>query len=605
MVGHETAGRGPAGRESRPRPNALQRRVQLETPEHVRLGYDLADLGSRFVAMMVDLLAIGLCLASTFLVGFLSLRVTGFSFAGSAAAAVFLIVWFALQWGYFLLFEAFWAGQTPGKRLLGLRVLHSGGQPLSFRGSVVRNLIRVLDVQPLFVGMVGGACMMMSRRTQRLGDLVADSIVVRDRGAAAVPWPDIPEAASRGRPILSDEQFALLSGFCERRDSLTPDTVGRLERSVMAALRPALEGHPQLGRVSDGALLAILRDEEEARRGGVLEGWQIQAAALVRKRRKAWITFRELVTLAQKRGLAVLPEAKLRAFGQLYRAMTADLARARTYRAPAALVYWLEKWTGAGHNVLYRAERRSSRSFRGWMSSGLPRTVRAHGRTTLLAALLLFAPMAMTYSVVRSDPAFARSILPAGMMTRAETTAPDEINAEYINMPGSVTPLFSADIMTNNLRVAFLVFAGGLLAGAGTAAVLVLNGVSIGAVFGVYANQEVLGVILAFVMPHGVMELTAICLAGAAGLHLGSALLIPGRMSRRAALAVRGREALSVLAGAVLLLVVAAIVEGFYSPSSLPAVAKFLFGGASAVVLVLYFGGAGRGSNTPTTAPAP
>ena len=144
-----------------------------------------------------------------------------------------------------------------------------------------------------------------------------------------------------------------------------------------------------------------------------------------------------------------------------------------------------------------------------------------------------------------------------------------------------------------------MAFAGGVLAGAGTVMLLVFNGVYLGSVLGMYANERLLGVILAFVFPHGFMELTAICLAGGAGLWLGSAILMPGRRTRRAALQERGREALSLLAGVVGLLVVAGIVEGFYSPAGLPAVAKFTFGSVTAVLLALYFAAAGRREGEP------
>ena len=149
------------------------------------------------------------------------------------------------------------------------------------------------------------------------------------------------------------------------------------------------------------------------------------------------------------------------------------------------------------------------------------------------------------------------------------------------------------------MQVALLAFAGGVLAGSLTVLLLVFNGVHLGTVLGLYANEGLLGVILAFVFPHGFMELTAICLAGGAGLWLGSAVLAPGRRTRRAALQARGREALSLLAGVVGLLVIAGIVEGFYSPSGLPAAAKFAFGGATALLLAVYFTAAGRAKTNP------
>ena len=149
-------------------------------------------------------------------------------------------------------------------------------------------------------------------------------------------------------------------------------------------------------------------------------------------------------------------------------------------------------------------------------------------------------------------------------------------------------------------RRAFLrAFAGGLLAGLGTLQVLLFNGIYIGAAFGVYANQGLLPVMMAFVFPHGFIELAAICIGGGAGFGLGSAVLMPGRRTRRAALVERARSFFSLLAGAVLMLVVAGLIEGFYSPAALPDAAKFAFGIATAIAMVLYFGFAGRKAAVP------
>ena len=581
----------------------------------MRLGWELADLGSRFTAMFVDVAIMVGVLGTFFLAAVLVARHVASAlvpgWGPSTLLAVAGIVLFAVQWGYFLFFEGYREGRTPGKRLMGIRVLHSGGQPLSLRGAVVRNLLRAVDLQPALTGVVGGACMMLGRRTQRLGDLAADTIVVRDRGDAEIPWPEAPEARPRGREILSEEEFALLVGFVQRRAGLSAEARRRVERSVIDAIRPALKRHPRLDnprldRVPDGEFLAALHDEEAARRGGAAEGWEMQAAALVRGRKREWDAYRELVAQARKRGLQRLSESRARSFGRLYRALAADLARARTYGAPGAVVAALEKWAGAGHTLLYGQERRARgnpRRIARWLAAGLPQAVRRAWRTVALVVLLLFGPMVATYQAVRADPALARSIMPAEMLARAENTPQGDIDAAYLDVPSGAMPMLASGVMTNNLGVAFTLFASGILAGAGSAAVLVLNGVFLGAAFGLYANQQVLAVILAFVTPHGVMELTAICLAGAAGLMLGSAVLAPGRRTRRAALVERGGAALSVLGGSAALLVVAGVVEGFYSPSSLPAAAKYAFGAASAALLALYFAVAGRTS--PTAAPAP
>ena len=308
-----------------------------------------------------------------------------------------------------------------------------------------------------------------------------------------------------------------------------------------------------------------------------------------------WARYGELLRESRRGGLGRLPERELGSFGRLYRGMTADLARARTYGAPASVLRSLERWTGAGHNLLYRVTGESIVSVRRWMTSGFPKAVRTHHRPILLAVLLLFGPLGISYGLVRSNPVLARYMTSSAMLERAESTPGGDIDAEYVDIPGTLMPLASTSLITNNVQVALLAFAGGVLAGSLTVLLLVFNGVHLGTVLGLYANEGLLGVILAFVFPHGFMELTAICLAGGAGLWLGSAVLVPGRRTRRAALQARGREALSILAGVVGLLVIAGIVEGFYSPSGLPAAAKFTFGAATAVLLAVYFAAGGRG----------
>lgn len=569
----------------------LHRRVSLETPEHVKLEYQLADLGSRAAALALDLAII---VAAILLVA-LVFRYTG----GLGQAVLYIVIFFAM-WGYFLFFEAVWDGRTPGKRALGLRVLHDGGEPLSFQGSVLRNLIRIVDLQPGVTGMAGAASILFNRRAQRLGDLVAGTIVVRDTGGGEV-FGDEPRTAGRPeRPRLSVEQFALVAGYVARRAALAPDVRTRVAASVWDAVQAAVGRDRPAGldpQATPDTHLVRLHEQEAPRHAARQGGASLQAAAMARERREAWGAYTDLVEKGRAGGLDRFSEAEARAFGRLYRGVTADLARARTYGASPGLLEAVERWAGAGHNLLYRANGRAAVPLGRWIGRELPRAVRHHHRPVLLAALLLVGPMLASYAAVRDRPALARSIMPAGMLARAENTARGDINASYIEVDGGERPALSSALVTNNVQVSFVAFAAGLLAGAGTVLILVFNGVLLGAAFGLYANNDVLGVILAFVFPHGVMELTAICLAGGAGLGLGSALLVPGRRTRREALRERGRAFLSLVGGAVLLLIVAGLVEGFYSPSGLPAVAKFAFGGTTALLLTVYFGFAGRGSD--------
>ena len=591
-----------------PAKKSFHRRVAVDTPEHVRLDYVLADIGSRAAALAIDLgiLVVGMLLLglALFYIGRLG------SFFGSVSGTLLIFAVFFVQWGYFMLFEALGGGRTPGKRAIGLRVVHVGGEPLSFLGSVLRNLIRIVDLQPGVSGMAGAVCIWTNKRAQRLGDMVAGTMVVRDAGGGELLATDALPPGRVGRPLLPVEQFELLAGYMARREGLEPLVRRNLTVSVLGALGSTADLGPAGTDSSAEESLSRLYEEEAPRHAARRGGASLQAATMAREQREEWAAYSGLVEKGRKRGLKSFTEGEARRFGQLYRGMAADLERARTYGASPGLLGTVQRWAGAGHNLLYRARGRAAVSLGHWVWAGFPRSVRRFHRPILLAALLFFGPMAATYAAVDGRPQMARSLTGPGMLTRAENTIKDDIDAPYLPMEigPAAMPLFSSSLITNNIGVTFLTFAGGFLAGAGTLYILVLNGIAIGAALGAYANEEVLGVILAFVFSHGFLELGAICIAGGAGFGLGSALLMPGRRTRAEALRERGRTFVSLLAGTSLMLVVAGLIEGFYSPSTLPAVAKFTFGGATGVLMLLYFGFAGRKSGTPaatTAAPVP
>ena len=165
------------------------------------------------------------------------------------------------------------------------------------------------------------------------------------------------------------------------------------------------------------------------------------------------------------------------------------------------------------------------------------------------------------------DAEAATAFLPPAMFDRAEDGVRAAREGEgYVDVPEIYRPTMASSIIANNLQVAFLAFASGITAGVMTVWVLVSNGLSIGAVLGLYVSKGIGSLILAFIAPHGVLELFAICLAGAAGLLIGAAIFVPGDRTRRRALVENGRRAASLVAGATFLLLFAGLIEGFISP---------------------------------------
>jgi uncharacterized membrane protein SpoIIM required for sporulation/uncharacterized RDD family membrane protein YckC len=584
------------------------RTLEIETPEQVVLGFELADLGSRFLALLVDGALLVASVVTVYIaVSWLGERLPLPAFLGGVGVAGLTLVLFIIAWGYFVWFEAFREGRTPGKRWIGLRVIHDGGHPLTLRGAAIRNLLRVLDAQPGFTWLVGGVSMMLHPQTRRLGDMAAGTLVVRDRGDGRLPAEPEIDPAVAGPPRLSDAEFQALDRFVARHASLDASARTRLAASLSHALASRLSP----GQAPDAASfdrLAELHAAESIRRGGDAHSWggSRQAAALMRRQRAQWEEYRLLLDLAQRRGLAALAEDDLSRFATLYRLVAADLARVRTYGGSGALVYTLERWVGAGHNLLYRPTFRSWRALRDWLTAGFPAAVRRRRVAFGLAAAALFLPAIFTYAAVRLDPGLARELLPPHIIERAEL-APERMaeGRGYTDVPEVFMPAFASQLIANNVQVTFMAFAAGLLFGIGSLLLLAMNGVFFGAVTAAYDVNGGGALIWTFVAPHGVIELTAACIAGAAGLHMGSALLMPGRRSRADALTLRAREAVSLLAGTTLMLIVAGLIEGFISPSALPIAVRLTVAALAALACAAYLlSGIQRGETEPDPAPA-
>ena len=208
-------------------PNA----IVVETPERVALSLDVADLGHRVLAFLVDL---GILL----LVAAVSVSVAGWirpllyqDFLGlsSLIRALLIAAAFVLNWSYDIVFETLWNGQTPGKRLLRIRVVRDDGSPEGFFEAVARNVCRLVDSFPAVYG-VGVITMIASPRGKRLGDYVAGTTVVRERHI------DLARYETKGAPAspvnLTPEEFELVSSFLGRAPSLEPEARGRVVRKL-------------------------------------------------------------------------------------------------------------------------------------------------------------------------------------------------------------------------------------------------------------------------------------------------------------------------------------------------------------------------------------
>jgi uncharacterized RDD family membrane protein YckC len=190
--------------------------LSIETPELVDIEMPLAGIGSRFIALLVDTL---IWMAGLILLGllfwFFSPAMEAFSqISYQWQVAIWFFVLFLLNWGYFTIFEAFANGRTPGKRVARIRVIQQSGRPIGFFESLARNLVRYIDQIPFFYA-VGVITMFATRQHQRLGDLVAGTLVVRDREPEMTPWNDSPNRTFTAQifspPVSAAEPHTLVS----------------------------------------------------------------------------------------------------------------------------------------------------------------------------------------------------------------------------------------------------------------------------------------------------------------------------------------------------------------------------------------------------------
>jgi uncharacterized RDD family membrane protein YckC len=230
------------------------RRTELELPEEINLQVELANAGSRSLAILVDLALGGLVLFIVYALTLLLARditddwITKLS--SDALEMLLILLVFGFQWGYFNIFEWVWNGQTPGKRLLNLRVIKVDGSPVSGIDILLRNLSRPIDtLGPM--GLIGLLMIFVSRRSQRLGDLMARTIVIHE---TKIDWSifDQIEAletvssmvnAPRAPSVrLSSAQWELLHRYLNRREQLDADARERLAHSIHESLKPVVRG---------------------------------------------------------------------------------------------------------------------------------------------------------------------------------------------------------------------------------------------------------------------------------------------------------------------------------------------------------------------------
>lgn len=304
-----------------------------------------------------------------------------------------------------------------------------------------------------------------------------------------------------------------------------------------------------------------------------------------------WTALNTLVERSNRQIDSLSPD-EVQFLGQYYRQAASDLAIAQRDFPRHQVTTYLNQLVGRAHAVIYRDEPLQTNRIVEFALRGFPRLFRETLPFTLVAALLFILPALATGISIYLRPESARWLLPVDVQGLIPTVEQREL---WIDVPMNERPYFSSFIMQNNIRVSFLAFASGMTAGLMTVWVLILNGLILGGLTGLTAHYGIGLDLWNFAIGHGVLELSVIFMAGGSGLMLGWAILRPGLLLRREALALAARKAVKLLLGAVPMLVVAGLIEGFISPAEeIPAIFKWGLGFLSGFIFYAYLFLAGR-----------
>ena len=316
-----------------------------------------------------------------------------------------------------------------------------------------------------------------------------------------------------------------------------------------------------------------------------------------RERQERWQQLDMLVTRAERNGLASLDAEELLNVPLLYRACASSLSVARSISLDADLLAYLESLVRRAYFVVYGARSSMAALVGRFFARDFPTAVRTAWLSIALGAALLLAGVAAGWTITAADAGWFDAFVSTNMAQgRTPSASREDLRETLFNTPPPSEALaaFASFLFNHNARVGMLCFALGAAFGVPVVILLFYNGLVLGAMCAVFAGRDLTVDFIAWLAIHGTTELAAIVICGAAGFHLAGAMIDPGRRSRLTALSVRGRRAATLVVGAVVMLFVAAALEGFGRQLVTSTPIRFAIGGFMLAVWCAYFALCGR-----------
>ena len=290
----------------------------------------------------------------------------------------------------------------------------------------------------------------------------------------------------------------------------------------------------------------------------------MELAEFVEQRRPKWSALERLLDTTERDGLSKLTLDDAKALSRLYRSASSDLLWVRARAGAADISGYLNDLVGRAYAITYPGKRVRMSEMGRFLTMGFPDVMAREWRMFVAAFLLFWAGFGFGWIGMMFDPDAAPYLVPGDhlKLDPEKRQKDEELNK---GAGAGEQAMFTSFLFTHNIQVAFLAFALGLTAGLGTAILMFLNGVMLGSLAWVYTSKGMAGWFWAWILPHGIPEISAIVIAGAAGFVLARALVAPKGLSRRAALKREGKTALQLLLGTLALFVLAGFIEGTIS----------------------------------------
>jgi uncharacterized membrane protein SpoIIM required for sporulation len=304
-----------------------------------------------------------------------------------------------------------------------------------------------------------------------------------------------------------------------------------------------------------------------------------------------WERLEQIVTRMEKRSIRSLSDEDLLGLPALYRTTLSSLSVARDTSLDRALIRYLERLCTRAYFQIYGVQTPAWRQLTGFFARAWPNAVRSLWRETAFCVALTFGAAVLAYLLIRSDPTWFYNIIPEGLAEGRDPSASAQFlrSTLYDKSGKDWLGVFATFLFTHNAQIAIFAFALGFAFAVPSVLLILYNGLMLGAIYAVFAAKGLGPNLAGWLMIHGTTEIFAICISGAAGMRIGMAIAFPGRAARMDAAVQAGRTAATAMAGTIIMLAVAGLLEGVGRQTITDDSLRMLIGAAVLIGWLAYF----------------